>query len=53
LHLAAGLAPLERAVEAALAGPLPERAPPPEGSRLHYHPTLWGYLKMRWRQNVR
>jgi folate-dependent phosphoribosylglycinamide formyltransferase PurN len=53
LHLAAGLPALARAVRAALVGELPRRPPLADGSRLHYHPTLWGYLRARLVENVK
>ncbi|HET9982409.1 MAG TPA: formyl transferase [Longimicrobiales bacterium] len=54
LHTAAGLPALVRAVRAALDGTLATR---PAGrelpSRLHHHPTLWGYLERRVRLGIR
>jgi folate-dependent phosphoribosylglycinamide formyltransferase PurN len=50
LHLAAGLPALTAQVDRALSGlplePLVERVAE-EGSRLYFHPTLWGYLRRR------
>lgn len=54
LHVAAGLAPLQRAVEAALQGGLSPRAEERGlASRLRHHPTLWGYLGRRLLRGVR
>jgi len=55
LHLALGLPLLAAQLDAVLAGaplkPVPTGLAP--GSKLYYHPTLWGYLACRWRQGVR
>jgi hypothetical protein len=31
--------------------PLPTSIAP--GSGFYYHPTIWGYLRLRWRNGVR
>ena len=55
LHLAHGLPLLAAQLDAVLAGaplePMPAGLAP--GSKLYYHPTLWGYLACRWRLGVR
>ncbi len=55
LHLVHGLPLLGAQVEKVLAGgtiePVGESVAP--GSCLHYHPTLWGYLRRRWASGVR
>jgi len=55
LHLVAGLPLLGAMVDRALAGEalVPELTGLAPGSRLYYHPTLWGYLWCRWRRGVR
>ena len=55
LHLVHGLPLLGDQVDKVLAGaPLePTLASMAPGSGLYYHPTLWGYLRRRWRQGVR
>jgi folate-dependent phosphoribosylglycinamide formyltransferase PurN len=55
LHLVHGLHLLGAQVDKVMAGAdlgpsLTGLAP---GSRLYYHPTLWGYLRRRWREGVR
>lgn len=54
LHTAAGLAALVRAVRRALDGDL-ETNGGIHGleSKLRYHPTIWEYLRRRWRDGVR
>ena len=55
LHLVNGLPLLGAQVDKVMAGgdlePHPAGMAP--GSDLYYHPTLWGYLRCRWRQGVR
>jgi Formyl transferase len=55
LHLTHGLPPLGAQVDKAMAGtvlePLPAGIAP--GSGLYYHPTIWGYVWLRWRRGVR
>jgi folate-dependent phosphoribosylglycinamide formyltransferase PurN len=55
LHLVHGLpllaAQVARAVGGSALEPLPASIAP--GSGFYYHPTLWGYLWMRWRRGVR
>jgi len=55
LHLVHGLPLLGAQVDQVMAGaalaPRPMGLAP--GSRLYYHPTLWGYLRRRWRDGVR
>ena len=54
LHTAAGLAPLVRAVRAAMEGTLSPRAENPGlPSRLRSHPTIGEYLSARLRRGVR
>jgi folate-dependent phosphoribosylglycinamide formyltransferase PurN len=55
LHLAHGLPLLGAELERVIAG---KKLEPVEtglapGSGLYHHPTLWGYLRRRWRQGVR
>jgi phosphoribosylglycinamide formyltransferase 1 len=53
LQLAAALPPLIGTLQAALAGRLVTSQPKEGvGSRLYYHPTLWGYLWTGWRRGV-
>lgn len=54
LHLAAGIPILIRSVRGILEGAL-QRDPPPAGleSRLRSHPTVWGYVRARFRRGVR
>jgi folate-dependent phosphoribosylglycinamide formyltransferase PurN len=55
LHLVHGLPFLGAQVAKVMAGsalePLPASIAP--GSGFYYHPTLWGYLWLRWRRGVR
>jgi hypothetical protein len=55
LHLVHGLPLLGGEVEKVMAGtvlePLPTSIAP--GSGFYYHPTIWGYLWLRWRNGVR
>jgi folate-dependent phosphoribosylglycinamide formyltransferase PurN len=55
LHLVHGLALLGAQIDKVMAGtelePVPASIAP--GSRLYYHPTVWGYLWRRWREGVR
>jgi folate-dependent phosphoribosylglycinamide formyltransferase PurN len=55
LHLAHGLPLLGAQVERVLAGsalePLSTSVAP--GSGFYYHPTIWGYVWLRWRRGVR
>jgi folate-dependent phosphoribosylglycinamide formyltransferase PurN len=55
LHLVHGLPLLGAQVDKVMAGgdlePQPAGMAP--GSDLYYHPTLWGYLRCRWRLGVR
>ena len=55
LHLAHGLPLLGTQVDKVLAGaalePVPASIAP--GSGFYYHPTIWGYLWLRWRRGVR
>ncbi len=55
LHLVHGLPLLGAEVDKVMAGrrPEPEPAGIAPGSGLYYHPTLWGYLRRRWRHGVR
>lgn len=53
LQLAAGLAPLKKALQDALDGRLTVLPPPAGESRLRSHPTLWGYLARRLRHGVK
>ncbi len=53
LQLAVGLPLLLEVARAALADSLPNVARPPGESRLWSHPTLWEYLRHRWRRGVR
>jgi folate-dependent phosphoribosylglycinamide formyltransferase PurN len=55
LHLVHGLPLLGAQVDKVMAGtalePLPASIAP--GSGFYYHPTIWGYLRLRWRNGVR
>ena len=55
LHLAHGLPMLGAQVEKALTGitlePVQKSIAP--GSGFHYHPTIWGYVWLRWHRGVR
>ena len=55
LHLAHGLPLLGAQMDKVIAGtalePLPTSVAP--GSGFYYHPTIWGYLWLRWRRGVR
>ena len=55
LHLVHGLPLLGAQVDRVMAGaalePLPASVAP--GSSFYYHPTIWGYLWLRWRRGVR
>jgi folate-dependent phosphoribosylglycinamide formyltransferase PurN len=55
LHLVHGLPLLAAQIERVMAGleltPLSTSLAP--GTGLYYHPTLWGYLWLRWRDGVR
>ena len=55
LHLAHGLPLLAAQLDLVLAGGTPDPVPQgmAAGSRLYYHPTLWGYLAGWWRRGVR
>jgi folate-dependent phosphoribosylglycinamide formyltransferase PurN len=55
LHLVHGLPLLGAEVDNVMAGrqPEPRASIAPGGSDLYYHPTLWGYLRRRWRHGVR
>jgi methionyl-tRNA formyltransferase len=55
LHLVHGLPLLASQVHKALSGSVLEsiQAGIAPGSKLYYHPTLWGYLWCRWRKGVR
>ena len=55
LHLVHGLPLLGAQMDKVLAGTElePLRTSVAPGSRLYYHPTLWGYLWRRWRDGVR
>ncbi len=55
LHLAHGLPLLAVQLDAILAGTAPGPVPTgmAPGSRLYYHPTLWGYLARRWSRGIR
>jgi folate-dependent phosphoribosylglycinamide formyltransferase PurN len=55
LHLVHGLPLLGAQMDKVMAGtalePLPTSIAP--GSGFYYHPTIWGYLRLRWRNGVR
>jgi folate-dependent phosphoribosylglycinamide formyltransferase PurN len=55
LHLVHGLPLLGAQIEKVMAGgalvPLPASVAP--GSGFYYHPTIWGYVWLRWRAGVR
>jgi folate-dependent phosphoribosylglycinamide formyltransferase PurN len=55
LHLVHGLPLLGAQMDKVMAGaalePLPASVAP--GSGFYYHPTIWGYLWLRWRRGVR
>ena len=55
LHLTHGLPLLGAQVDKIMAGvslePLPTSVAP--GSGFYYHPTIWGYIWLRWRRGVR
>jgi folate-dependent phosphoribosylglycinamide formyltransferase PurN len=55
LHLTHGLPLLGAQVDKVITGsalePVPESIAP--GSGFYYHPTLWGYIWLRWRKGVR
>jgi folate-dependent phosphoribosylglycinamide formyltransferase PurN len=55
LHLVHGLPLLGAQVDRVIAGaplePLPASVAP--GTGFYYHPTIWGYLWLRWRRGVR
>ena len=55
LHLVHGLPLLGAQVDKVIAGAAlePTLVSVAPGSGLYYHPTLWGYLRRRWRQGVR
>ena len=55
LHLVHGLPLLGAQTDKLLSGTELEPVPPhiATGSRLYYHPTLWGYMWRRWRDGVR
>jgi folate-dependent phosphoribosylglycinamide formyltransferase PurN len=55
LHLIHGLPLLGAQVDQVMAGAAlePTLVAMAPGSGLYYHPTLWGYLRRRWRQGVR
>ena len=55
LHLTHGLPMLGDQVEKVLAGKALETNPTSvaPGSGFYYHPTIWGYIWLRWRKGVR
>lgn len=55
LHLTHGLPLLGAQVDKVMAGSSPEPLPTgiAPGSGFYYHPTIWGYMWLRWRRGVR
>jgi folate-dependent phosphoribosylglycinamide formyltransferase PurN len=55
LHLVHGLPLLGAQVDKVMAGTALETVPTSiaPGSGFYYHPTIWGYLRLRWRNGVR
>jgi methionyl-tRNA formyltransferase len=55
LHLVHGLPLLRAQVDKVMAGATPEPLPTSvaPGSGFYYHPTIWGYVWLRWRSGIR